>query len=392
MINMSYEVEVSKPDHREVLRHTLAEWSRLDHDVHLISAEGHKVSTSKVLLSLYSQQLRSILVQPLWSSSTAVISTPASASTISSLLELLATGRARGRDLQETTDLARDLGININNCSLENRKAAGQTFLKRNAKLENVNKTKSPKLIKTKIIDPTQTFTISGMNQNNETDEPNLKEEVVENVTKKNLCCDVCGKPFKEKKYLYSHRYRKHGLKSKEKPPIENRGGAGWLRCDVCDKVFKDNKYLSRHRLKYHGLKSKEQPPGEIIEKVKTENYFCDICKTNWETPTDLRKHMLSHLPESERLHQPGDRKVSLSKEELSPFTEPVTLTEETVAEEADKFNVFHPGDPFAEFCDLVIEPEGKTGGHGCGYCEENFKDEDELIQHIVNHHDSVEL
>ena len=65
MINMSYEVEVSKPDHLEVLRETMTEWTSLEHDLHLISADGFKVSTSKVFLGLYSEHLRSILNQPL---------------------------------------------------------------------------------------------------------------------------------------------------------------------------------------------------------------------------------------------------------------------------------------------------------------------------------------
>ena len=193
MMNFSYEVEVSKPDHKEVLRETLTEWSKLDHDVHLISAEGLKVSTSKVLLGLYSEDLRSILNQPLLSSSTAVISTPASASTISSLLELLATGRASSRALRETTDLARDLGININNCALENRAAVSQTLNNRNVNPEIVNKTKqSPKLIKTNIINPRQTtsktFIISNMNQNTGT-KPDIKEEPVTSLTKNTIFC-----------------------------------------------------------------------------------------------------------------------------------------------------------------------------------------------------------
>ena len=384
MMNVSYEVEVSKPDHLEVLRGTLTEWSRLDHDVLLISAEGLKVSTSKVLLSLYSEHLRSILTQQplLLSPSPAVISTPASASTISALLELLATGRAASRALPETTCLASDLGINISNCFLENRK----TFVKK-------PESQPSKLIKPKMINPTKTTTlnISNIKQNTDT-KPDKKAE---GVTKNNLCCDVCGKPFKENKYLYSHRYRKHGLKKKEKPPVEIGSSAGlltsihWTTCDVCGKVFMESKYLARHKLKDHGLKSKNQPPEQIIKKTKTENYFCDICKTNWDTPTDLRKHMLIHLPETERPHNLGaaNEEVSVSQEELGSFRETETLSEVAVAEEVES-NVLLPGDPFAEFCDLIIETEDNTGGHdNCGYCGADFEDENELNQHIFNHH-----
>ena len=99
---------------------------------------------------------------------------------------------------------------------------------------------------------------------------------------------------------------------------------------------------------------------------------------------------MLTHLPESDGAHNHGaakTREVSTSKEK--PFSETETLTEVTVAEEVES-DVFHPGDPFAEFCDIIIETEdNNTGGHGCGYCAENFEVEDELIQHIFNHHNT---
>ena len=379
MMNVSYEVEVSKPDHLEVLRHTLTEWSRLDHDVHLISTEGLKISTSKLLLGLYSDHLRSILNQPLLTSPV-VISTPAPASTISSLLDLLATGRARSQALQETTGLARDLGIDISNCYRENWEPS-------------VKKTESQPQHSTKAENTQKTLRIRNIKQSTES-KPDIKAEMDKGVSKNNLCCDVCEKPFKEKRYLYSHRYRKHGLKSKEKPLVENGSvrllnSISWVTCDVCGNAYREKNYLRRHRLKFHGLRSKDKPPEKITEKTKTENYFCDICKTNWDNPADLRKHMLIHLTESERPQNLGvaDEKVKDSQEELGSFGETETLTEVTAAEE-DESNIFHPGDPFAEFSDLIIETENNTGGNDdCGYCGANFEDENELIQHIFNNH-----
>ena len=157
--DMSYLVEVSKEDHKKVVQDTVTEWSRRD-DLQLVSVEGHRVSTSRVLLSLYSDHLRSILNHPAVSFSPDVtaISVPASASTISSLLTILATGRT-GCDSKETLgdtkSLAQALGISMKNFFVENRKSpsGGLRLIKlplQPETIQNIPMTKSkPKIIKT---------------------------------------------------------------------------------------------------------------------------------------------------------------------------------------------------------------------------------------------------
>ena len=375
---MSYLVEVSRDDHKKVLRETLTEWSKLEQEVDLISVEGHKVSTSKVLLSLYSEPLRNILNQPAvaFSPSTLGISVPATSSTISSLLRILATGKAdcgSRETLADTKDLARSLGINIKNCFAENRKGRGLTFIKLPVKSETVKTipvSKSmPSIIKTistpkplvgkrsVVITPSvvsatkQTSSTPGsavrkwnpsiINKSSKlrielrecseespalltpapaASKPNDQEEEEEEVadnSSDNPPCEVqgCGKAFKSRKYLMRHRLRKHGLKTRQKySALETKVKVEKVTFpNQCTLCLKV--FNSAEMLVKHTKKKHEE---------NRSKYLCDVCQKPFRQPNELRLHKLIHLPESERPHkcdvcerrfcQKGQKKIHMVK------------------------------------------------------------------------------
>ena len=121
---MSYKVELSREEQEFLLRGTLADWSHQEHDVHLVSIEGHKIFSHKVILSFYSSVLRDILNDHVksYSSGPVSISVPASASCISTMLKMLVHGEV-GTDNMNSEDQIRDvtkaLGISIKNFEID---------------------------------------------------------------------------------------------------------------------------------------------------------------------------------------------------------------------------------------------------------------------------------
>merc|ERR1712218_446449 len=126
---MSYKVEITKDAFEESLKGTLADWSKQDTDVHLVSSEGYRVFSHRVLLSLYSSQLQLILNDPvlLFSPQPASISVPASASSISTLLTMLTSGKVEtgGRGVgDDVAEAAAILGIKMSNIQMTNRNSS----------------------------------------------------------------------------------------------------------------------------------------------------------------------------------------------------------------------------------------------------------------------------
>ena len=449
---MSYLVEVSKEDHKKVVQDTVTEWSRRD-DLQLVSVEGHRVSSSRVLLSLYSDHLRSILNHPAVSFSPDVtaISVPASASTISSLLTILATGRT-GCDSKETLgdtkSLAQALGISLKNFFVENRKSpnGGLRLIKlplQPETIQNIPMTKSkPKIIKTistvkslprsdiskvaskpseSTSSPTLKWNTSIINKSSKlrielkevgTDEKLIdgpKEEPVSETgdnPNRTWACDVCPKQFKEQKFMLRHRYRAHGLRKRELKPegemkikIENVSTKFPNQCKVCMKVYHSEEMLMKHVQKKHG---------------KKRIFQCDDCKKTVGSKGELQAHVRIHLPESERpfkcdvcekrFCQKGQKKIHMTKyheSDLDSTKKAEKETNETVTEENGKDETLNEEtatavtgnleeDPFADSKIFLENNDGldvEGSEDNCGYCGKKFDCENELNLHIIEIH-----
>ena len=123
LFRMSYRVETSTDVHEGVLREAIHDWTKQDHDVHLVSKEGHRIFSHKTLLSFYSSHLKEIFNEPVvaFSSEPVIISLPSSSSaSVTSMLKMLVTGRSstsQRSGLREMKETARVLGIDLKNGS-----------------------------------------------------------------------------------------------------------------------------------------------------------------------------------------------------------------------------------------------------------------------------------
>jgi len=136
---MSYKVEISTDDHESALKEAINEWSKQNHDVHLVSKEGHRIFSHKVLLLFYSDLLKQIFSEPslAFPPNPVTISVPSSSACISSLLKVLMTGKSSAiqrSDLEEVESTASVLGIKLKNCVVDNvvsqRSRLGLTIVK----------------------------------------------------------------------------------------------------------------------------------------------------------------------------------------------------------------------------------------------------------------------
>ena len=357
---MSYKVETEREEHEELLTGVMADWSRQEHDVHLVSIEGHKIFSHKVILSFYSNILREILNEPVMSLSPqpVTISIPASISTIATLLKLLVKGRVGANDREVNKDVkeaARAMGIEMRNCFAEamrfSSSGAGLKVIKLPLKKQEENVQMKPakeipkplKIVPKSLIGPgprpiapksvlQNNFNTSlikkssglrvelkeFINEETTKSDTNINPSVAQFIRKSTLgkhTCDVCQKGFDEERKLKRHRYRAHGIRKfkssinvssvsvkqekEDKPP----------QCGVCSKHFHSQEILERHMRKKHGGK---------------RNLKCDVCEKVFNGSSELRTHKLIHLPDSEKpfqcdicgkkFCQSGQRRVHLKK------------------------------------------------------------------------------
>jgi len=230
---MAYKLEHVPSDHVAVLVETMHKWSNSQPDVYIISKEGHKIYTHKLLVSFYSPTLGNILRAGLTNDMPGV-SIPASSNSIVNLLKVLATGISISNDkgdLLAVSKAAEAMNIEIENWQI-GVKNRGVT---KNVKNESKSSLKAlKKSIEKKV--PYQS----------------LDQGVSENFEEKKYPCADCGKQFGRKDHL-----NRHAL---------THSGASYP-CDICGSSFKRTDGLKAHLLKVHDT--------ELIEedvKIKVEN------------------------------------------------------------------------------------------------------------------------
>ena len=306
---MSYKVEISADEHETVLGQSIQDWSKQPNDVHLVSKEGHRIFSHRILLSFYSSQLQQIFNEPsvAFSPNPVSISVPSSSSSISSLLNILVTGKCTVKnrsDLEEVQATARVLGFKLNNCVIDRgvsqTSRSGLTILKLPQTFSNqslLRTSSSDKLgssSKKELFEETlNEETTSSVRVQKETDiikdlkkrkfqgKTLRKESTDEGIKHK---CDVCGLYVKTRKYLVKHRSKKHGLKTKR----ENHY----------------NKYQSVEVEKVAVVKEEvvdEVGIEDIKNKVKNQ---CETCLRSFSKKDKLKRHMFIHLPDSEKPHK----------------------------------------------------------------------------------------
>jgi len=211
---MAYKIERSVSDHKLLVQRTLMNWNYQDHDLYLLSSEGHRIYTNKALLSFYSINMKDILNDPAiaFSFNVPSVSVPATFSCVSLLLKILVEGKATANEegsMEEVTELADVLGIKIQNINFDQT----QTILQNVTITQTKPKTKKPKAKKSdnpdkEIKDFVQQFTIKEEPSNDEILEENFEKLPQEN--KKLWECSICKKNYKEKRLMLRHQRRYH--------------------------------------------------------------------------------------------------------------------------------------------------------------------------------------
>jgi len=372
---MAYKLEHAVKDHQDTLQETLLDWSKDDHDIYLVSDEGHKIFTQKILLYFYSNTLGTILDSLPPSTTTPGISVSASSSSISNLLKLLTTGQAASNNkdtLVNVQEAAKALGINLGNCLMEGKKTPGLTtiirklpaktdviastsptnlsvFRSRESGIGGISKWNTVITAKNKIIQVPGPAEVNTKNVINEETKENDEEESFLGELK--LACEFCGAVFASKRNLKRHKLNKH--------PNANANGASKLQCNNCDREF-----YSEHKLNKHALQH-------------TNRYSCDQCDKSFQSSSTLKNHKNIHLDEK-------------------PFKCEICDKEFTQAGNLKTHKIKHHGDVDSKLNSSTVsmtpdvsgsEDETPTTSDKCGYCEEHFGDSSELNSHIVTMH-----
>jgi len=239
---MAYKLELSSGEQKTLLSSTVQKWSNCQPDMYIISMEGHKIYTQRILLGLHSALIDSLL------SSTAGmggggadlpgISVPASSGSLVNLLKILSTGIAIATNkshLLETTKAAEAIGIKLDNCQIGIKKKKPEVVKQVSP---NIRKRKSPGVEtptkKTKLEDDVK------KEVNDQEDEIPTPEMSSNSGPQKKHHCSQCDKKFSSKQALQRHVI----LHSENPTPFG---------CDKCEKKF-DRKYrLEKHKKTAHG-------------------------------------------------------------------------------------------------------------------------------------------
>jgi len=394
-------------DHQKALKDTLLDWSKDDYDIYIVSDEGHKIFTQKILLYFYSHTLGNIMDSLPPSTTIPGISVSASSSSISNLLTLLTTGRVTSNNkdtLVNVKEAAKGLGINLGNCLLEAQRSQGQVptitrklprktepkvspanlsvFRNREPGIAGITKwntvitaknkvTQIPANIKSKEVISEETK--GDAEEEREEDEPKLP-------------CDFCSKVFSGKRNLRRHKHRKHQNSSKTtKGDISivkvehSEDGSSEFQCNQCHLEFKSERKLVKHNMQH------------------TNRFSCDGCDKSFQSSSTLKNHRNIHLDEkpfkceicNKEFTQAGNLKTHRIRHHNASDTTQLDSSAIAVTPVDLETDVVLETDIVLETIENDVNDdtsENVTVDH-CGYCDELFDDAAELNSHMVLMH-----
>jgi len=334
-----YRIENTASDHASILKSTVLAWGERQPDVYLVSKEGVKVYTQRIILCFYSKMVGMLVESN--KDDLVGISVPASSTSLTMMLKVLVSGSVIGNNkenLLEVGQAAEALGIVLNDRQIGYRRKTqgGQTgqqtgLVKETVEISGrkVSYRKSTDVapvpeVKTEPNEDNEKIDVSGTNAKvakKENSKSKKKSEKRSNFLSadevNDKSCVTCGKIFPTRGRLELHM-NVH-KEDKEKP----------FKCDVCEKGFSASASLKNHKLLHTG-----------------EVHKCEFCEYTAVQKGNLKTHRL-------KLH-----KDLLDQNEV----------EGNVAQDliADKFvKVTTKEEVQDDLADSVIENDGEKGHEG---------------------------
>jgi len=226
-------------------------WSNCQPDMYIISMEGHKIYTQRILLGLHSNLIDSLLTSTAGGGADLPgISVPASSGSLVNLVKILSTGVAIATNkshLLETTKAAEAIGIKLENCQIGIKKpevVKQSSPNNRKRKFPGVEATEK----KTKLEDEVKKE-LNDQEDGNPT--PDIMGMSSNSGPQKKHHCDQCDKTFSSKQAL-----QRHVLLHSENPTP--------FGCDKCEK-----KYDRKYRLEKHKKTAHPDVPEDRDEKYE---------------------------------------------------------------------------------------------------------------------------
>ena len=383
---MAYKLEHKSSTYVDILNRTFEKWSNSPPDIFLMSLEGHKIYTQRIILRFYSPWISDILDST--TEEEAGVSLPAVSSTIVSLMKVLTTGLVINtvkKELVEVAELAKKLGISFDNWQIgtkknkarvesevkeENKKLDGP-FMRpklKNVKIERVSdkdgEEKSPALNSTSTPSAEECHLCGSILIS----KYELKKHVKSHYKRRAYKCTECDLYFKNSKLLGNHNLLLHDREAESlllenaKAPMDHaesghdseimddsdncqEGSDNSLEgkdskhypCQSCDKILSSAFHLKRHQ--------------DIHEGVK---YGCKYCDLEFSRKDKANKHMRSKHPEEVSVEsgEEASNPLLTSNDETILETDIDKLIEEEILDE----EIAIPDEDIDEYLDAGLD------------------------------------
>ena len=319
---MSYKLQFSDYSaFTEILSNTIHMWCKQEPDIYLVSRDGHKIYSQKILLCFYSPLLRDILSNIADPVTMLGISVPANAEDISLLLKVLETGlvvSSNKNAFLEVGNVANllDIAFNIGESEHRNESAqdneGDQDYETRESDEDGGLEVEDNEFanglvgVKQEFHDGDERLNYGNTVLEVQDNDESLGFEISQQDSSASISCDECGKHFTNQEKLNRHM-SVHAF---------NFG------CELCGKQFKHGKRLKNHMINIHGLQddhgllsisgSAKEKEIECIDPLTNEvieyelssqadferKFPCSECPATFKTNSHRERHLLIHSGE----------------------------------------------------------------------------------------------